>query len=154
MSFDLAVLALGADNDDGSARRMYEHCIAAGTHDVGEPDRRIMAFYEQLRSIHPDQGPAVEAPDCPWNSTPLSVGIDHVIMHLGLGSRSTPAIETVLRLAAHHGLAVYDPQRDDVYRVTTQRANVRSSEIPDVPERPLCGGCSMGHELGLPPATC
>jgi hypothetical protein len=36
-------------------------------------------------------------------------------MHLRFGSRSTPAIETVLRLAAHHGLVVYDPQGDDVY---------------------------------------
>ena len=115
MSFDLVVLALGADNDADSARRMFEHCAAAGTHDVGEPDGRILAFYEQLQSIYPDRGPAAEAPDCPWNSAPLSVGIDHVIMHLGFGSRSTSAIEAVLRLAAHHGLAVYDPQGDDVY---------------------------------------
>ncbi|MEV6644344.1 hypothetical protein [Amycolatopsis sp. NPDC051371] len=115
MSFDLAVLALGADNDADFARRRFERCIAAGTHDAGEPDKRIVAFYEQLQSIYPDHGPAVEALDCPWNSTPLSVGIDHVIMHLGFGSRSTPAIGPVLRMAADHGLIVYDPQGNDVY---------------------------------------
>jgi len=115
MSFDLVVLSLGADDDPDSARRMFERCLAAGTHDAGEPDRRIVAFYEQLQSSYPDRGPAVEALDCPWTSTPLSVGIDHVIMHLRFGSRSTQAVETVLRLAAHHGLVAYDPQGDDVY---------------------------------------
>ncbi|WP_284740081.1 hypothetical protein [Amycolatopsis sp. RTGN1] len=115
MSFDLVVLALNAGSEADSVRRMFERCTAVGTHNVGEPDRRIVAFYEQVRSIYPDRGPAVEAPGCPWNSAPLSVGIDHVIMHFGSGPRSTPAIETVLRLAAHHGLAVYDPQGDDVH---------------------------------------
>jgi hypothetical protein len=115
MSFDLVVLSLGANKDADYARRMSERCLTAGTHDVGKPNRRIVAFYEQLQSNYPDRGPAVEALDSPWASTPLSVGIDHVIMHLGFGSRSTQAVETVLRLAAHHGLAVYDPQSDDVY---------------------------------------
>jgi hypothetical protein len=115
MSFDLVVLALGVGDDAGSARRMFERCVDAGTHDAGESDARIVRFYEQLQSVYPDHGPAGEAPDCPWNSMPLSVGIDHVIMHLGSGTRSVPAIETVLQLAALHGLAVYDPQGDDFY---------------------------------------
>jgi hypothetical protein len=115
VSFDLVVLALSADNDADSARRLFKQCTAVGAHNVGEPDRRIVAFYEELQSIYPDHGPTVEAPDCPWNSVPLSVGIDHVIMHLGFGPRTTPAIETLMRLASHHGLAVYDPQGGDVY---------------------------------------
>jgi hypothetical protein len=43
------------------------------------------------------------------------VGIDHVIMHLGSGPVGTAAIEKILELAPRNGLAVYDPQSDDIY---------------------------------------
>lgn len=114
VSFDLAVLAMSAPADLSSAHRMFESCNAVD-HAEGELDERIALFYEQLRAVFPDNGPEAARSESPWMSTPLDVGIDHVIMHVGSGPVGTAAIETVLDLASRNGLAVYDPQSDDVY---------------------------------------
>jgi hypothetical protein len=115
VSFDLAVLAVKPSADvSAAARQMFERCGAAD-HVEGELDERVVLFYEQLRAELPDNGPATEGPECPWMSMPLDVGNDHVIMHLRFGPVAAAAIERILELAAHHGLAVYDPQSDDVY---------------------------------------
>jgi hypothetical protein len=47
-------------------------------------------------------------------SIPLEVGIDHVRMHVSYGN--TRAIDTIERLAARHGLVIYDPQFGEVFR--------------------------------------
>lgn len=115
MSFDLAVLAPAPDMDAAAVRRMFGQCAAAVDHQEGEPDSRITAFYEQLRSVYPDHGPDSETPASPWSSAPLDVGIDHVIMQLSHRPVSTPAVDVILKLASRHRLAVYDPQSDDAY---------------------------------------
>ncbi|GAA4547508.1 hypothetical protein [Amycolatopsis samaneae] len=114
MSFDLAVLAMSAPADLSSAHQMFESCTAA-EHAEGEIDERITLFYEQLRAVFPDSGSEAARSESPWMSTPLEVGIDHVIMRVGSGPVGTTAIETVLDLASRNELAVYDPQSDDVY---------------------------------------
>jgi hypothetical protein len=46
-------------------------------------------LYQRLRSALPDYPPYPA--DSPSMSMPLSVGIDHVIMHLSFSPRSDPA---------------------------------------------------------------
>jgi hypothetical protein len=112
VSFDLMVLAIDADAGAGAVRAMLGRC-QGNPHPEGELDERIVAFYEQLRSRFPDDPAGY--PQCPWMSMPLSVGVDHVFCHISLSPRGTTAIDAITRLAAIHGLTVYDPQSDDVY---------------------------------------
>lgn len=88
VSFDLAALAMDDTADSVAASAMFDRCTA-GSHDDGDPDGRIVAFYERLTARFPDHGP-VEA-DSPWTAMPLNIGIDHVIMHLTWSDLSTPA---------------------------------------------------------------
>jgi len=96
--------------DNGAARAMFERC-RADSHVEGELDERVVGFYERLRSMFPDDGSL--GSDSPWMSTPLSAGIDHVIMHLSFSPRSDPVIEAVIALAEEFGLVVFDPQSGD-----------------------------------------
>lgn len=48
-------------------------------------------------------------------STPLGVGIDHVIMHLSFSSRSDAALKAIEELAAEYRLAIWDPQSREAY---------------------------------------
>lgn len=98
--------------DAAAARVMFERC-ASGSHDNGDPDRRVVGFYERLRSEFPDYPPYPA--DSPWMLMPLSVGIDHVIMHLSFSPRSDPAITSIQALAAEYGLVLWDPQSQDAY---------------------------------------
>jgi hypothetical protein len=111
MSYDLAVLGMSGPADAETARQMFD-CCSSAHHVEGKLDERIVAFYEELRAHFPDYPPY--APESPWMSIPLSVGIDHVIMHLSYSERSTPALEKIMELAALHALVVYDPQFEEV----------------------------------------
>ncbi|MFF5484857.1 hypothetical protein [Streptomyces virginiae] len=78
-------------------------------HDEGELDERVVGFYEQLRSLFPDRPPF--AAESPWMSTPLTIGIDPVIMNLSFSSRSDAAIKAIEELVSgvppgHLGSAV------------------------------------------------
>ena len=112
MSFDLAVLAMDASADAATARAMFERCTS-GDHDGGELDERVVGFYERLRSRFPDYPPYGE--ESPWMSTPLSIGIDHVIMNMSFSSRSDAALKAVEELAAEYSLVIWDPQSQDAY---------------------------------------
>ncbi|MFE8947733.1 transposase family protein [Streptomyces sp. NPDC007856] len=112
VSFDLAVLAMDASADAAAARAMFERCTS-GSHAEGELDERVVAFYERLRSRFPDHRPFPE--DSPWMSTPLAVGIDHVIMNLSFSSRSDAALKAVEELAAEYRLVIWDPRSQDAY---------------------------------------
>ncbi|MFJ6054756.1 hypothetical protein [Streptomyces sp. NPDC092307] len=112
MSFDLAVLAMDASADAVSARAMYERCTS-GDHDEGEPDERVIGFYACLRARYPDHPPY--AATNPWMSMPLSIGIDHVVMHLSFAARSDPELRAIEELAAQYRLVVWDPQSQDAY---------------------------------------
>lgn len=110
MSFDLAVLAMADNANTDSALAMFSTCNSR-RHPEGEPDHRIVSFYEELRSRFPDSPPFNET--TPWMSMPLNTGIDHVIMHLSFSERSTPAIEAIMELANMHNLVLFDPQSDE-----------------------------------------
>lgn len=111
MSFDLVVLAADPDATDTEIRAMAQRCQGL-THPEGEPDERVVAFYEHLRARYPDFPPYAQ--DSPWMSMPLGVGIDHVSMNLSLGERSLPALQLIAELAQRYDLVLYDPQDDQV----------------------------------------
>ncbi|MDX2648783.1 hypothetical protein PV341_35495 [Streptomyces sp. PA03-1a] len=48
-------------------------------------------------------------------STPLAVGIDHVVMNLSLSSRSDMALKAIEELAAEFRLVIWDPQSQDAH---------------------------------------
>lgn len=112
MSFDLAVLAMDESADAAAACAMFERCTS-GNHVEGEPDERIVGFYEQLRSRFPDRGPS--ARDSPWMLMPLAIGIDHVIMNLSFSPWNDAALTAIMELAAKYRLVVWDLQSQDAY---------------------------------------
>ena len=111
MSYDLAVLAMGPAADVAEVRAMFDRCTS-GPHDEGDLDERIVGFYERLVAEFPDS--STHTQDTPWMSTLLSTGIDHVMMHLSFSSRSDRVLVWIHELAAELGLAIWDPQFNDV----------------------------------------
>jgi hypothetical protein len=112
VGFDLAVLAMNESADAAAVRAMFERCVS-GKHAEGELDERVVGFYERLRLQFPDHPPC--ASESPWMSTPLAVGIDHVIVSLSFSSRSDAALRAIGELAAEFRLAIWDPQSQDAY---------------------------------------
>ncbi|MFC7534067.1 hypothetical protein [Actinoplanes sp. GCM10030250] len=122
MSFGLGVLAIDGWTDAAEVVAMVDRCQGA-VHPEGELDLRIAGFYERLRARFPDQPPLLPPDKSPWMDTPLDVGIDHVLMSLSFGERSSPALEMIMELAGEYGLTVWDPQdgtatipRQDAFR--------------------------------------
>jgi hypothetical protein len=62
VSFDLDVLAVDRDADDGQVRAMVLRCRSP--HPEGELDERVVSFYEVLRARYPDHPPLGEV--MPW----------------------------------------------------------------------------------------
>lgn len=113
MTFDLGVLAIDGWTDVSEVAAMVDRCQSA-VHVQGEPDERIVGFYERLRAQFPDHPPYPD--DNPWMLAPLDVGIDHVLMHLSFGERSAPALALITELATEYGLTIWDPQDSSAYR--------------------------------------
>lgn len=112
MSFDLTVLAAGPGASDEDVRAQALRCGQLD-HAEGDLDSRVVAFYEDLRAAFPDSGPASASADAPWASTPIDVGIDHASMCLRHG-QAGDVVAVIIKLAALHELAIYDPQGDEV----------------------------------------
>jgi hypothetical protein len=115
MSFDLTILATALDASDDEIRVQAQQCAAWLDHPEGDLDARIVAFYEALRGVYPDSGPASRREESPWADSPLGVGIDHVTVSLRNGDTGD-VIGTILDLAARHDLVVFDPQDETVIR--------------------------------------
>ncbi|BCJ64866.1 hypothetical protein GCM10009779_61240 [Polymorphospora rubra] len=113
MGFDLVVLAVDPGATDAEIRATADRCRGLH-HPKGDPDERIVGFYEALRARYPDFPPHDR--DSPWMATPLDVGIDHVSMCLGFGERRDPALQLIDELAQRHELTIYDHQDDEVAR--------------------------------------
>lgn len=118
MSFDLTILAAAPNTSDGEICVQAHRCAAWLDHPEGGLDTRIVAFYEALREVYPDSGPASRRQETPWASSPLGTGIDHVTVNLRHGHTGDGAIATILELAALHDLVVFDPQDETVTRPT------------------------------------
>jgi hypothetical protein len=115
MSFDLTILGATPDATDDEIRDQALRCAAGRDHPEGDLDARIVAFYEVLRGVHPDSGPASRSEETPWASSPLDIGIDHVNTNLRHGCAGD-VIDTIVELAALHGLVVFDPQDGTITR--------------------------------------
>ena len=115
MSFDLTILATAPDSSDDEIRAQAVRCATGRDHPEGDLDARVVAFYEALRELHPDSGPASRSEESPWASSPLNPGIDHVITNLRHG-RAGDVTDTIVELASLHGLVVFDPQDGTITR--------------------------------------
>lgn len=98
--------------DAAAARAMFERCTS-GRHGEGELDERVVGFYERLRERFSDRPP--HSAESPWTSTPLAIGIDHVVMNLSFSSRSDAALKAIEELASEFHLVIWDPQSQNAY---------------------------------------
>jgi hypothetical protein len=96
MSFDLVVLAVDPGPTDAEVWAKAEHCRSLH-HPEGELDERIIVSYENLRARYLDF-PAVRS-RFSVDDDALTVGIDHVSMHLSFGERGGPALQLIDELA-------------------------------------------------------
>ena len=134
MSYDLAVWYPSRAFSAEEAGEIYGR-LCDGQTDVLEPDPAVTAFYTELTSLHPeiDDIPAERVDDhdlCPW-----SVAFDRsdaFVIMCAVWSSTELVNQVVSRLAAKHGLLVYNPQDGTVVLPASMRT---SSDI--TPRRAL-----------------
>ncbi|GAB2917844.1 hypothetical protein GCM10027280_01080 [Micromonospora polyrhachis] len=110
MTFDLVVWALEAGAPAANVRAAHERC-RQGQHLQSAPDPRLVSFYRAITARYPDRPPR---PGTPWAVLPLHTAADHIEMNL---TESCPdqVLLDIERLAATHGLLLFDPQDGSVY---------------------------------------
>lgn len=116
MSFDLGVRYPQQRIGNKEAGELYVRLCAGDTSGV-LPHLAIDAFYTDLTGKHPEidtipEGKIGDYDYCPW-SCKLDRSPGHVIMSC-VWSKATYVDRLVQDLARKHGLAVYDPQDDEV----------------------------------------
>lgn len=116
MSCDLGVWYPQRRIDNREAGELYARLCDGDTRGV-MPHPAVDAFYAELTAKHPeiDTIPEEKIDDhdfCPW-SCKLDHSPGHVIMSC-VWSKATYVSQLVQNLASKHGLAVYDPQSDEV----------------------------------------
>jgi hypothetical protein len=116
MSFDLGVWYPQKRIRNEEATDLYLRLCDGDTSGV-LPNPAIDAFYAELTAGHPeiDTIPEEKIGDhdyCPW-SCKLDYSPGHVIM-CGVWSKATYVYKLVQGLARKHGLALYDPQSEEV----------------------------------------
>jgi hypothetical protein len=116
MSFDLGVWYPQKRISNEEARDLYVRLCDGDTRSV-VPHSGIDAFYAELTAKHPEidtipEGKIDNHDYCPW-SCKLDYSPTHVIMSC-VWSRATYVHQLVKDLARTHGLALYDPQSEEV----------------------------------------
>lgn len=116
MSFDLGVWFPQNRINNREASELYARLCDGDITGV-TPHPAIDAFYAELTARHPeiDTIPDEKVDDhdhCPWSCS-LDHSSGHVIMSC-VWSRAKHVEEVVENLARKHGLAVFDPQSDEV----------------------------------------
>ena len=116
MSFDLGVWYPQKRIRNEEATELYVRLCDGDTSGV-VPNPAIDSFYSELTAKHPevDTIPAGKIDDhdyCPW-SCKLDYSPGHVIMSC-VWSQATHVHQLVQGLARKHGLALYDPQSEEV----------------------------------------
>lgn len=109
VSFDLVVFTLEAGASAADIRAAHQRC-RRGEHVHVPPGRLITSFYRTITRYYPDR----PGPGSPWAVSPLHVAADHVEMRL-TESCADEVLLTIERLAAEHGLLLFDPQDGSVY---------------------------------------
>ena len=116
MSFDLGVWYPQKRIRNAEATELYLRLCDGDTNGV-VPHPAVDAFYAELTARHPeiDTIPEEKIDDhdyCPW-SCKLDYSPSHVIMSC-VWSKATHVHQLVQTLTRKHGLALYDPQSEEV----------------------------------------
>lgn len=116
MSFDLGVWYPQKRIGNKEARELYARLCDSDASGV-TPHPAVDGFYAELTAMHPeiDTVPEEKIDDhdyCPW-SCKLDYSPSHVIMSC-VWSKATYVHQLVQGLARKHGLALYDPQSEEV----------------------------------------
>jgi hypothetical protein len=117
VSFDLGVWYPQKRISNQQASELYARLCDGDTAGV-EPHPAIDAFYAELTVRYPeiDTIPEEKLGDydhCPWSCS-LDRSPGHVIMAC-VWPRATQVAELVEKLGRKHGLAIFDPQSDEVH---------------------------------------
>jgi hypothetical protein len=116
MSFDLGVWYPHKRIRNEEATELYVRLCGGDTRGA-VPHPAIDAFYAELTARHPEidtipEGKIDDHDYCPW-SCKLDYSPSHVIMSC-VWSKATHVHQLVQGLARKHGLALYDPQSEEV----------------------------------------
>jgi len=116
MSFDLGVWYPHKRIRNEEATELYVRLCGGDTRGA-VPHPAIDAFYAELTARHPEidtipEGKIDDHDYCPW-SCKLDYSPSHVIMTC-VWSKATHVHQLVQGLARKHGLALYDPQSEEV----------------------------------------
>jgi len=116
MSYDLAVWYPQMRIRNEVATELYLRLCDGDTSGV-VPHPAVDAFYAELTAAHPEgdkipEDRSGDHDDCPW-SCKLDHSPGHVIMCC-VWSKASEVHELVQSLARKHGLALYDPQTEEV----------------------------------------
>ena len=117
MSYDLGIFRLENKITNQEASNLYAALCEGETSNV-LPSPAIDAFYNELTSKHPeiDDIPEEEIDNtdlCPW-----SIAFDRSPGHLIVScvwSKAEYVYELVAQLARKHGLAIYNPQTENIF---------------------------------------
>jgi len=118
MSFDLGVWYSRRPLSNGEAAEIYG-ALAEGTDlptDAAvEPSPVVAAFLTALDARYPnlDALPEDQVDESPWASG-FESSERHVLLNLRWGA-SDDVVLWIVRLAAEHGLVLFDPQGDEVH---------------------------------------
>ncbi len=122
MSFDLLVLATHGLDATAVRERIASVMTdveSADDRQPPSPDAGITAFLAEITGLYPTDG---DDPDqVPWSITPGITAPDWLYLCVSW-SRAQELSEVVRRVAAEHGLSVYDPQSDVVVHRAAERA--------------------------------
>jgi hypothetical protein len=123
MSFDLGVWYPHKRIRNEEATELYVRLCGGDTRGA-VPHPAIDAFYAELTARHPEidtipEGKIDDHDYCPW-SCKLDYSPSHVIMTC-VWSKATHVHQLVQGLARKHGLALYDPQSEEVIYQTAPR---------------------------------
>ncbi|MFC0005786.1 hypothetical protein [Micromonospora siamensis] len=110
MSFDLSVWALPDGATGADVRAAVQRC-REGRHGDRHPDPRVVGFYRAITTNYPDRA---AGPGTPWEVAPLHAAADHVEMNLDPACADQVLLD-IERLAAEHGLMLFDAQDGSVY---------------------------------------
>jgi hypothetical protein len=132
MSCDFGVWNTRRPLDDAAAEELYGDLCEGLTEGV-EASSAVEAFYRELTELHPeiDDLPEEEIGDVersPW-SCAMDRSPGHVLMNC-VWSRADYVHALVHRLAAKHGLAVFDPQASKITHPPIARGSRTAAQSP------------------------
>lgn len=147
VSFDLVVFTPDAGASSADIRAAHEQC-RRGEHTSGAPQAQITSFYRAITADYPDHPGAAGSP---WQVSPLHVATDHIEMRL-LETCADEVLLTIERLAAEHGLVLFDPQDGSVYPPPAVPSTPPPPPTPPAAQGPVARGSAPVVRASAPVA--